>query len=304
MKIGHLSHEKLENLQNVTPNKLEVRNHTENHFCKRCICQKLDSSAIPTRSRNLFVTKFAGEKVHVGTIGPIKPMSIHKFTYAVILTDSFPKFRWVILVKKKSKIPKKLELKFIQIQQRWKFNTFIFHSDEGTEFTNNLLKQYFIQSGISHHTSNVGTPQKNGLAEVTNKIVFNGVRAMLHTAKLSHNFWEYALRYHLKQLNSYPIKHPLEPNIMTIPHELLTGFKPDITMFRISGTIGLGKRPLTKRSNLDSKAEPCQLLGITKKPCFIVRWLKDNILGETRTAKFNGQDIVSEKNNNTAKTVQ
>eukprot|EP00924_Labyrinthula_sp_SR-Ha-C_P007541 snap_masked-scaffold_24-processed-gene-5.42-mRNA-1 protein AED:1.00 eAED:1.00 QI:0/-1/0/0/-1/1/1/0/299 len=231
-------------------------------------------------------------------------MTIHRFTYAVILTDSFSKYRWVILVKKKSKIPKKLELKFRQIQQRWKFNTFIFHSDERTEFTNNSLKQYFKQSGISHHTSNVGTPQQNGLAEVTNKIVFNGVRAMLHTTKLFHNFWDYALTYHLKQLKSYPMKHPLEQNTMITPHELLTEFKPDITMFRIFGTKGFSKRPLTKRFKLDSKAEPCQFLGITKKPSFIVRWLKDTVLGETRTAKFNEQEIVSDKFDNTAKIAQ
>eukprot|EP00924_Labyrinthula_sp_SR-Ha-C_P006366 snap_masked-scaffold_31-processed-gene-3.4-mRNA-1 protein AED:1.00 eAED:1.00 QI:0/0/0/0/1/1/2/0/144 len=144
-------------------------------------------------------------------------MTIHKFTNAVILTDSFP-------------------------------------NDEETEFTNNSLKQYFKQNGMSHHTSIVGTSEQNGLAEVTNKIVFNGVRAMLHTAKLTHNFWDYALTYHLKQLNTYPIKHPLEPNTRTTPHKLLTAFKPDITMFRIFGTKGFGKHPFTKRSKLDSKA--------------------------------------------------
>eukprot|EP00924_Labyrinthula_sp_SR-Ha-C_P006247 snap_masked-scaffold_31-processed-gene-0.17-mRNA-1 protein AED:1.00 eAED:1.00 QI:0/-1/0/0/-1/1/1/0/280 len=259
---------------------------------------------MPTRSRNIFVARVAEEKIHADTVGPIKPMTIHKFTYAVNLTDSYSKFRWAILVKKKSEIPKKLELKLKQIQQRWKFNATIFHSDEGTEFTNNSLKQYFKKHGISHRTSNVGTPQQNGLDEATNEIVFNGVRAMLYTAKLTHNFWYYALTYHLKQPNSNPKKHPLDSNNMTTPHESLTGLKPDITMFRIFRTKGFGKRPLTKRSKLDIKAEPCQFLGITKKPSLIVRWLKDNVLSETRTAKFNEQEIVPEKSNNTAKTAQ
>eukprot|EP00924_Labyrinthula_sp_SR-Ha-C_P001402 snap_masked-scaffold_44-processed-gene-1.31-mRNA-1 protein AED:1.00 eAED:1.00 QI:0/-1/0/0/-1/1/1/0/133 len=91
---------------------------------------------------------------------------------------------------------------------------------------------------------------------------------------------------------------------MTTPYELLTGFKPDIAMFRTFKTKGFGKRPLSKRSKLDSKAEPCQFLGITKKSSFITRWLKDNVLGETKTSKFNEQTIIPKENNRTANTDQ
>eukprot|EP00924_Labyrinthula_sp_SR-Ha-C_P001408 snap_masked-scaffold_44-processed-gene-1.30-mRNA-1 protein AED:1.00 eAED:1.00 QI:0/-1/0/0/-1/1/1/0/89 len=59
--MGYLNYKRLKNLQNVIQNKLEVKNHTENHFCEGCIFQKCDFSAIPTRSRNLFVAEVAGK---------------------------------------------------------------------------------------------------------------------------------------------------------------------------------------------------------------------------------------------------
>eukprot|EP00924_Labyrinthula_sp_SR-Ha-C_P007543 snap_masked-scaffold_24-processed-gene-5.43-mRNA-1 protein AED:1.00 eAED:1.00 QI:0/-1/0/0/-1/1/1/0/229 len=37
MRMGNLNNNRLKSLQNVTQNKLEAKNHTENHFYKKCI---------------------------------------------------------------------------------------------------------------------------------------------------------------------------------------------------------------------------------------------------------------------------
>ncbi|GJR73534.1 retrovirus-related pol polyprotein from transposon TNT 1-94, partial [Tanacetum coccineum] len=62
----------------------------------------------------------------------------------------------------------------------------IIRTDNGTEFKNQILKEYFDSVGISHQASSVRTPQQNGVVERRNrmlqwlliKAVQNGLQSM------------------------------------------------------------------------------------------------------------------------------
>lgn len=60
-------------------------------------------------------------------------------------------------------------------------------SDNGTEFM--CLRNYFLQKGILHETSCVGTPQQNGRAERKHRHILNVARALLFQAHLPIYFW-------------------------------------------------------------------------------------------------------------------
>ncbi|GKG23281.1 retrovirus-related pol polyprotein from transposon TNT 1-94, partial [Tanacetum coccineum] len=45
----------------------------------------------------------------------------------------------------------------------------IVRTDNGTEFKNQVLKEYFDSVGISHQASSIRTPQQNGVVEHKNR---------------------------------------------------------------------------------------------------------------------------------------
>ena len=57
--------------------------------------------------------------------------------------------------------------------------------DNKTEFVNDEFKEYFKNSGIVWESTVVYTSEQNGLSEVQNRIVMNGVRAILFDSQLS-----------------------------------------------------------------------------------------------------------------------
>nr|GEY25921.1 uncharacterized mitochondrial protein AtMg00810-like [Tanacetum cinerariifolium] len=55
----------------------------------------------------------------------------------------------------------------------------IIRTDNGTEFKNQVLKEYFDTVGISHQMSSVRTPQQNGVVERRNQTLVEAARTML-----------------------------------------------------------------------------------------------------------------------------
>ncbi|GKA73448.1 retrovirus-related pol polyprotein from transposon TNT 1-94 [Tanacetum coccineum] len=55
----------------------------------------------------------------------------------------------------------------------------IIRTDNGTEFKNQILKEYFDSVGISHQASFVRTPQQNGVVERRNRTLVEAARTML-----------------------------------------------------------------------------------------------------------------------------
>ncbi|GJR53826.1 retrovirus-related pol polyprotein from transposon TNT 1-94 [Tanacetum coccineum] len=63
-------------------------------------------------------------------------------------------------------------------------------SDNGTEFKNHKLEEFYDEKGISHNFSSPCTPEQNGVAERRNKTLIEAARTILNSAKLPKNFGE------------------------------------------------------------------------------------------------------------------
>nr|GEZ21201.1 putative ribonuclease H-like domain-containing protein [Tanacetum cinerariifolium] len=64
-------------------------------------------------------------------------------------------------------------------------------TNNGTEFVNQTLRDYYEQVGISHETSVACTQQQNGVAERRNRILVEAIRTMLIYAKAPLFLWAY-----------------------------------------------------------------------------------------------------------------
>nr|GFD41047.1 putative ribonuclease H-like domain-containing protein [Tanacetum cinerariifolium] len=58
-------------------------------------------------------------------------------------------------------------------------------TDNGTEFVNQTLRDYYEEVGISHETSVARSPQQNGVVERRNQTLIEAARTMLIYAQAS-----------------------------------------------------------------------------------------------------------------------
>lgn len=93
----------------------------------------------------------------------------------------------------------------------------VFQSDNGGEFKNSSLNQFFSNHGVQSRYTCPHTSQQNGHAERMIRTVTNMVRSLLSQANLSPSFWVEALHVASHLLNSLPIKTLQE----LTPHEAL-----------------------------------------------------------------------------------
>ncbi|GJT63888.1 retrovirus-related pol polyprotein from transposon TNT 1-94 [Tanacetum coccineum] len=66
-------------------------------------------------------------------------------------------------------------------------------TDNGTEFVNQTLREYYEKTGISHETSVAHSPQQNGVVERRNRALIEAARTMLIYAKAPLFLWAKAV---------------------------------------------------------------------------------------------------------------
>jgi len=67
------------------------------------------------------------------------------------------------------------------------------HSDNGTEFINAEMESLLEESEIIHSTTSPYTPHQNGIAERTNRTVFDLAAACMHHSGLAIKHYTYAV---------------------------------------------------------------------------------------------------------------
>ncbi|GJZ62685.1 retrovirus-related pol polyprotein from transposon TNT 1-94 [Tanacetum coccineum] len=75
------------------------------------------------------------------------------------------------------------------IQVRLKETVRRIRTDNGTEFVNQTLREYYEKVGISHETSVARSPQQNGVVERRNRTLIEAARTMLIYAKAPLFLW-------------------------------------------------------------------------------------------------------------------
>ncbi|GKF21075.1 retrovirus-related pol polyprotein from transposon TNT 1-94, partial [Tanacetum coccineum] len=103
------------------------------------------------------------------------------------------KFTWVKFLRTKDETPRVI-IKFLKmIQVRLNVSVRKIRTDNGTEFVNQTLREYYEEVGISHETSVARTPQQNGVIERCNRTLVEVARTMLIFAQAPLFLWAEAV---------------------------------------------------------------------------------------------------------------
>ncbi|GJS32295.1 retrovirus-related pol polyprotein from transposon TNT 1-94, partial [Tanacetum coccineum] len=105
-----------------------------------------------------------------------------------LVKDDYSQFTWVMFLASKDEAPDFI-IKFLKmIQVRLNAIVRNIHTDNGTEFVNQTLRDYYEQIGISHETSVAQTPQQNSVVERRNRTLVEAARIIKPDLSYLHVF--------------------------------------------------------------------------------------------------------------------
>nr|GFB42215.1 hypothetical protein [Tanacetum cinerariifolium] len=90
--------------------------------------------------------------LHMDLYGLICIESINGKKYILVIVDDYSRFTWVKCLRSKDEAPDFI-IKFLKMIVRLKLPVCRIRTDNGTEFVNQTLREYYEQVGISHETS-------------------------------------------------------------------------------------------------------------------------------------------------------
>nr|GEY80682.1 retrovirus-related Pol polyprotein from transposon TNT 1-94 [Tanacetum cinerariifolium] len=135
----------------------------KDHLCSACAMGKSTKKSHKPKSEDTNQEKLY--LLHMDLCGPMRVESINGKKYILVIVYDYSRFTWVKLLRSKDEAPDFI-IKFPKmIQVRLKVPVCRIRTDNGTEFVNQTLRDYYKEVGISHETSVARSPQQNGVVE-------------------------------------------------------------------------------------------------------------------------------------------
>ncbi|GJU08502.1 retrovirus-related pol polyprotein from transposon TNT 1-94 [Tanacetum coccineum] len=176
-----LSHLNFDTINDLAKNDLvtglpKFKYHKE-HLCPSCEKGKSKRASHPPKP--VLNSKQRLHILHMDLCSPIRITSINGKRYVLVIVDDYSSYTWVHFLKLKDETPEVIKTFLKRITILLQFPVIIIRTDNGTEFKNQILKEYFDSVGISHQTSYVRTPQQNRVVERRNRTLVEAARTML-----------------------------------------------------------------------------------------------------------------------------
>nr|GEZ35216.1 integrase, catalytic region, zinc finger, CCHC-type, peptidase aspartic, catalytic [Tanacetum cinerariifolium] len=163
----------------------------------------------------------------------MRVQTINGKKYILVIVDDYSWFTWVKFLRSKDETPD-VVIKFItQIQVGLNKTVRYVRTDNGTEFVNHTMTEYYERIGIFHQKTVPRTPQQNGVVERRNRTLVEAAWTMLIFSK--------ALMFLLAEAVATACYTQNRSLIHTrhhkTPYELVHNKKPDLTFFRVFGAL-------------------------------------------------------------------
>lgn len=253
-RLAHLNHSDLMKMKNGAVTGISFVDSKNDNACVACCKGK--QSRKPFGNSGSRATQLL-EIIHADLAGKMETTSIGGSKYCLVLVDDFSRRTFVYMLKHKNEVFDKFCAfkKFVENQTEKRIK--IFRSDNGTEFCSKKFSSYFERHGIQHQTSIPYTPQQNGLAERTIRTLVEKARCMLQDANLPKKYWAEAMNT-AAYIKNHTTSHVLENKT---PIEIWSGKKPDVSHFKVFGSVAMAMVPKEKRRKFDAKSRELMFVG-------------------------------------------
>nr|GEW29580.1 retrotransposon protein, putative, Ty1-copia subclass [Tanacetum cinerariifolium] len=177
-RLSHLNFDTINDLSrhDLVAGLPKFKYHKE-HLCPSCEQGKSKRAShppkpVPNSRQRLHL-------LHMDLCRLMRIASINEKRYVLVIVDDYSRYTWVHFLRSKDEAPEVI-IKFLKrISVLLQSSVIIIRTDNGTEFKNQVLKEYFDTVGISHQMSSVRTPQQNGVVERRNRTLVEAARTIL-----------------------------------------------------------------------------------------------------------------------------
>ncbi|GJZ85258.1 retrovirus-related pol polyprotein from transposon TNT 1-94 [Tanacetum coccineum] len=221
----------------------------KDHLCSACAMGKSKKKPHKPKSEDTNQEKLY--LLHMDLCGPMRVASVNGKKYILVIVDDYSRFTWVKCLRSKDEAPDFI-IKFLKmIQVRLKVPVRRIRTDNGTEFVNQTLREYYEKVGISHETSVARSPQQNGVFERRNRTLIEAARTMLIYAKAPLFLWAevVATACYTQNRSIVRLRHG------KTPYELLHDKLPDLSFFYVFGALCYPTNDSENLGKLQPKAD-------------------------------------------------
>ena len=202
----------------------------KSYSCDVCFRSKQTRLSFPN-SENKASNCF--DLIHCDIWGGYRVKSLSGARYFLTIVDDASRGVWVYLMSEKSEASQLLMDFCVMVETQFGTKVKTIRSDNGYEFTSNLMKKFYREKGIIHHTTCVDTPQQNGRVERKHRHILNVARALRFQAHLPLEFWGECILTAAYLIN----RTPTATLNWKTPYEILFNDKPSYEHLRIFGSL-------------------------------------------------------------------
>ncbi|GJR60686.1 retrovirus-related pol polyprotein from transposon TNT 1-94 [Tanacetum coccineum] len=201
------------------------------HLCSACQLGKSKKHTHKPKPENTNVEVL--NTLHMDLCGPMRVQITNGKKYILVIVDDYSRFTWVKFLRSKDETSE-IVIKFLkQIQVGLNKTVRYVRTDNGTEFVNKDLTDYYERVGIFHQKTVPRTPQQNGVVERRNRTLVEAARTMLIFSKAPMFLWAEAVVTACYTQNRSLIHTRHDKT----PYEVVHDKKPDLTFFRVFGAL-------------------------------------------------------------------
>ncbi|GKB84868.1 retrovirus-related pol polyprotein from transposon TNT 1-94 [Tanacetum coccineum] len=176
--INHLARNGL--ARGLTKLKIE-----KDHLCLACAMGKSKKHSHKPKYEDTTQEKL--HLLHMDLCGPMRVASVNEKNYIFVIVDDYSRFTWVKFLASKDEVPDFIITFLKMIQRRLNASVKKIRTDNGTEFVNQTLRDYYESISISHETSVARTSQQNGVVERRNRTLIEAARTIKTSYELLHD---------------------------------------------------------------------------------------------------------------------
>ncbi|GKC10820.1 retrovirus-related pol polyprotein from transposon TNT 1-94, partial [Tanacetum coccineum] len=188
--------------------------------------------------------------LHMDLCGPMCVASINGKRYILVIVDDYSRFTWVRFFRTKDEAPDSIIKCIKNIQVLLNATVRNVQTDNGTEFVNQILREFYENICISYQTSVARTPKHNGVVERRNRTLIEAARTMLIFSKALLFLWAEAINTACYTQNRSLIC--LRYN--KTPYEIIEDKKLDLSFFHVFGALCYPTNNNDDLGKLDAKA--------------------------------------------------
>ncbi|GJS79355.1 retrovirus-related pol polyprotein from transposon TNT 1-94 [Tanacetum coccineum] len=261
-RLSHINFDTINDLaRNYLVTGLPKFKYHKEHLCPSCEQGKSKRASHPLKP-------FPNSKqrlhlLHMDLCGPMRITNINGKRYVLVIVDDYSRYTWVVFLRSKDEAPEEIKNFLKRITVLLQAPVIIVRTDNGTEFKNQVLQEYFKSVGITHQASSVRTPQQNGVVERRNRTLVEAARTMLIFSRAPLFLWAEAIATACYTQNRSIIHRRFDKT----PYELINGRKPDISFLHVFGALCYPKNDREDIGKLGAKGDIGFFIGYSANSC-------------------------------------